>query len=175
MQPQAGKVWHNKPLLISAAAAALHLLSTTWTSSGSCLHVRSKQPDGVLFRGFVLQAGHQRHGCERSTCYSHCCSSLSCSGGWNLKICCCRKQSGGCVFLAKPVGLPCFQVPIARCCKHTHSLFSAVVSTAIIKPELRSSNIVTSCWNLAVIFFHQCMIVTTRIDGQTALSSSSCY
>jgi hypothetical protein len=28
---------------------------------------------------------------------------------------------------------------------------------------------------LAVIFFHQCMIVTTRIDGQTALSSSSCY
>ncbi len=32
MQPQAGKVWHNKLLLISAAAAAaaaLHLLSTT--------------------------------------------------------------------------------------------------------------------------------------------------
>lgn len=57
----------------------------------------------------------------------------------------------------------------------THTLFSAVVLTAIIKPELRSSNIVTSCWNLAVISFHQCMIVTTRIDGQTALSSSSCY
>jgi hypothetical protein len=45
---------------------------------------------------------------------------------------------------------------------------------AIIKPELRSSNIVTSFWNLAVKFFHQHMIVTTRIDGQTAFCSSSC-